>query len=1068
MTRYDTGVLLGEGGMGSVYRAYDADLRRPVALKFLRGNDPALYDRLLREARLQSQVDHEHVCKVYEVGLKGERPYVAMQYIEGETLDVAARRMSLEQKVRVIAEVADAVHAAHATGLIHRDLKPGNVMIETRADGWKPFVLDFGLAREHAAVGLTQTGLALGTPPYMAPEQARGESEGLDRRTDVYSLGAVLYELLVGRPPFEGKSALEVLVKVLQDEPAAPRALDPRVPRDLETVVLKCLEKEPQRRYESARAMATDLRRYLGGEPIEARPSTFLSRVAARLRKHRLATGSVAAAAAVAAVLLGLWLRSEWRSSERAGLAQRFGQEVERMEGTLRQAYLLPLHDTRREKALVRARMRAVEAEVARLGGVARGPGRYAVGRGHLALHEIDAAREDLEAAWQAGYRGPEVAYALGQALGASYRDRLAQIATVASVEARAARARELERRYRTPALAYLASAGKTSEPPAVYVEGLIAFYERRYDVARSKADEALVRDPGLYEARKLIGDAWLFEGSDEQDRGRLEPALAALRRAGEAYEAAATAARSDPSIYEADCQREIHAMEIEAQRGRSPRAEFERAIRECEAASRADPDASDAYNSEAWALWRWADDEREHGQDPRATLAQSIAKADAALRLAPGNASVRGTLANAYGLRAQFEMSHGIDPREDLRAAIAQGEQASRDDPASASARLGTGTSRSLLAEYEASRGVDPRPGLAAAIEDFGRAAALAPRLVEAHGNMGISHVVRAGYEASHGVDPRPSLRSALACFARSAELNPSNADVYSQIGEAHGMDAEYSAARGVDPRGALTAAAAGFDRAIALNPSSAIFLSNRGEVDRLRAEYEMAAGLDPRPSLASARRLLEKSLTLNRSYTNAAVNLARVQLDEALVLLDEEQAAANAVARARSAAAVALRLDPNDPVAHLTNGRIELAAARAALQTDGDPEPCFARARIALERALSLDGDDPEAAEALAELHLRRAQRRQGRHEPFGDDLRQGRALVDRVLASDAQRASAVALRGALLLAEARGIPDRAARSASARAAVASIETALRLNPLLARRQEAVAAEARRLAER
>jgi tetratricopeptide (TPR) repeat protein/predicted Ser/Thr protein kinase len=296
--KYLTGVPIGRGGMGEVYKAYDPALKRWVALKYLRWDDPAMVERFMREARLQARVHHDLVCKVYEVGTQDGRPFIAMQYVEGKTLDEIASETPLMDKVRLVRDVAEAVHAAHEIGLVHRDLKPQNIMVERQANGgMKPYVMDFGLAREHEAGGLTETGIIVGTPAYMSPEQARGEVSTLDRRTDVYALGAVLYRLVGGRPPFEAGSDIAVALKVAHAEPAPLRSVVPDVPIDLETVVMKCLEKEPERRYASALDLASDLGRFLEGTSVVARPTGLAERVARKIRKNPTTSAALALAA---------------------------------------------------------------------------------------------------------------------------------------------------------------------------------------------------------------------------------------------------------------------------------------------------------------------------------------------------------------------------------------------------------------------------------------------------------------------------------------------------------------------------------------------------------------------------------------------------------------------------------------------------------------------------------------------------------------------------------------------------------------------------------------------------
>jgi serine/threonine-protein kinase len=313
--RYDVRDLLGEGATAVVYRAWDRQLGRTVALKVLRdaaGLSEVGRERFRREARVEARLAHPNVVTVYDAGEEGGRLYLVMELVEGRPLSgiLAEGKTPLPALLRMIEKSARGVAAAHAQGIVHRDLKPGNVIVSAAGE---PKVADFGLAHlSDEGLALTRTGATLGTPFYMAPEQVEGRATAISPRTDVYALGAMLYEALSGRPPQRANTLAEVYSKILHEEPAPLRAEKPGIPRDLETIVLKALEKDPAKRYASAQDLADDLRRYLGGEPVQARPiptSVRILRKAARRRAVLLPLAALVLGAA--AVLVFLWSRSK-------------------------------------------------------------------------------------------------------------------------------------------------------------------------------------------------------------------------------------------------------------------------------------------------------------------------------------------------------------------------------------------------------------------------------------------------------------------------------------------------------------------------------------------------------------------------------------------------------------------------------------------------------------------------------------------------------------------------------------------------------------------------------------
>lgn len=302
--RYALGSCLGEGGMGRVFDAFDLTLQRRVALKLLTRDDPALAQRLLREARDQARVHHDHVLEVYDTGrIDGRRPYIAMRYVSGGTLAEVAERLSLEQRVRLLIQAAEGLDAAHREGLIHRDVKPSNILVEEMEDGeLRAYVTDFGIA--FSPGDGDGEGILAGTPSYLAPEMLAGPGTVIDRRADVYSLGATLYELFTGHRPFEGEDALAVLAHRRRGEPPPPpRQRQPALPVELEAVILRCMAEKPDGRYPTARAVADDLRRFLAGEVVEAYAATLAYRLTRFTLRHRLLV--TLAAVAILAILAG-------------------------------------------------------------------------------------------------------------------------------------------------------------------------------------------------------------------------------------------------------------------------------------------------------------------------------------------------------------------------------------------------------------------------------------------------------------------------------------------------------------------------------------------------------------------------------------------------------------------------------------------------------------------------------------------------------------------------------------------------------------------------------------------
>jgi len=844
--------FIGEGGMGRIFKAFDPTLNRQVALKFLRWGSASAINNLVREARNQAQVDHPNICKVYEVKEWHGQVYVVMQFIEGKTLDQIAPLLEVHEKVDLMVVIAEAVHAAHRHGLIHRDLKPANIMVEQTPEGvLVPYVLDFGLARGTDQVHETREGTIQGTAHYMAPEQARGDTAQIERRTDVYALGATLYELFTGAPPFAEIPGLDCLRHILESEIPLPRTRNPGLASDLQTITMKCLEKQIPRRYESARALAEDLRRFRDGEPILALPASFGYRARKFAHKNKTLVALGSTAFVIVLGFAGLGLQARFTAASRAQWAQHFGQEAERIEALLRYARLQPVHDIRGELATVRRRIQTMEAAVQGAGAQAQGPGHYALGRAYLALGATTLAQTHLDQAWEVGFRGRDVAYSRGRALGQAYAEALDAARVIQDPQLRHTHIQELEENLRTPAIALFQQAQGSQLDPPGYQEGLLAFYDKRFEESLRLARAAHAQAPWFYEARRLEAKVHLEQARQEQQPDKI---LDFLGQADKALREAANIAPSDPNLWDLWSQRWLDEMRAKRLAGMPIREVHGHLQAACRVWKQL---LVDAVGPEARLAWGGIELARSPALQ-QVALPEAILRAERLRTTHPDNLEVLGALAAGLQLRAYADLNRGRDPRGDLNRALALLQNPLNTE----------GTPFELYEPYvaclwakvelERSLGQDPSRTVQTALTTLLELARRHPRVPDFQGFLGGIQVELADHQGCHGTDPGPTALRALAHLERAVRMAPTRFEFRFSQGNAHLAWAQYLVLQRLPAGVHLAAAEEAYRTALACNASTRGALLGLGEAGLLRARELDLAKQSPLPVIAHAEAVM------------------------------------------------------------------------------------------------------------------------------------------------------------------------------------------------------------------
>jgi serine/threonine-protein kinase len=1103
--RYEFLGFLGQGGMGMVFLGRDRRLGREVAIKFIRIENERHVERFLLEARAQARVDHEHVCKVFEVGEVEGRVFITMQRIAGSSLEAAAPGLTLEQKAVVLRDAARGLHEAHRLGIIHRDIKPSNIMVEHAEDGsLRTFVMDFGLAHEWNQ-DVTETGSVLGTPAYMSPEQARGEVSTLDRRTDIYSLGATLYHLVTGRPPVLGSNPLEVLSAIASREVLSMRALGLDLPKDLEAITLKCLERDRWKRYASAKSFADDLDRFLAGEPVHARPRGLWYWIQRKLWKHRQVALLSAVALLVALAALGVAFKTRRDASRRERLAQQFTEAMGRIEAMARYSALSPLHDIRPDLQAVRAQMSQMREDMRQAGRLANGPGHYALGRGYWTLDEVERAQEHLQMAWDAGFRAPRVAFALAQVLGRQYQEKLLEAERIPSADQREARKRAIETALRAPALTFLRQAKGSDAPSPAYLEALMAFYEGHLDEALDRLKSLEGDLPWFYEAPLLRGSLLQTRAWKRWNSGDRDGAHADFEAGRSALAAAAASGRSAPAVHAAMAELELNALTMEKYGQGQVEPAFTRGMAAIQLALAAQADHVPSLILQSRLLGQFADFKTSRGEPVEDLVQQAVAAADRAVAAGRAPADAQIALGMAYyqwgnarqdqnldpsdqlarGLQAldslaaekrdyrvenhiglihqvwsDFEEQHGQDPTAHLNGAIAAYKRATQMEPSLLPAWINLGTCLQQRAALP--RAVDPEGDLQAALRVLAQAQTLNPKHFVPYFVRGKVLYSLALRQRDRGENPEPDLKRSLETYRQGLSINPAIPHLHNGVGVAELELARSAWDSGGNPFPHLEQARQAYGRAIAVAPNQVLGYYNLGDLLIQKARWE--EGSKAQQSLAEADRVLTKSRVMAPGMAGSLINLGRAQAVRIEIDLRGGGDPNRSLARGEANLAKALTLDPNNRDAWQYLGELRSAAARwkAAHRRAGQED--FERAAKAFGRALEIDPGSQESQLVLARLCLARADWERSMGQDPGSSLARCKALLIGILKAHPGWPEGLVVQGGLDLQEAEGhAPGE--RGQQAKEALQHFRQAFTLNQNLTREWDPMASRAEQI---
>ncbi|MFK8012268.1 MAG: protein kinase, partial [Marinicellaceae bacterium] len=630
--------IIGKGGMSVVYLAErnDEQLNQQVALKVDSHGfaNQSLAKRFIRERQILSDLNHQNIAKLYDVGVtKKGIPWFVMELIQGQNiLEYAeSNNLNIEQKIILFKQVCHALAYAHAKGIVHRDIKPGNLMV---TDDKVVKLLDFGIASDSEQKSLTMTGSIIGTPGYMSPEQARGLNNEIDRRSDIFSAGVLLYKLIKGDLPFKAESISEISYKIIHNEPTL---IGNQIPSDISAIVFKCLEKKVDQRYQSFKQLLDDLNAYLNGDIIQARKITFWGRSVKKIKKNPLVSLAIITAliASIGGITYGIY--ESFSSLKKVQLTKEYLSTTENIKNKIRRIHMMPLHNVLDEYALIKKEIESLKSTIESNNIKDNGMSDFALATAYQNMRLYDEALKYFKAAEKKGWKSPEMYTGLGEALAIEWDSQRSLAKSIKDDDEYKIALEKAKDQYYYPAIEYLQKAQQGSIFEN-YLKAKIALVDFDYEEAIKQALLDIEKNPWHYESLRLVSYSHYQIFFKQGSADGYDMAYPQLQKSNQALEKAIAIGSSDPSNYVTRCSYAGTEMQIQKYLAYKNIDEaYQQGLKYCKAAILLDPDAATPWANLSLFHVTYAAYLESVDQPSELYYKKSLAELSAGLEIFPG-----------------------------------------------------------------------------------------------------------------------------------------------------------------------------------------------------------------------------------------------------------------------------------------------------------------------------------------------------------------------------------------------------------------------------------------------